>query len=112
MTIFVFQGIGNVKTPIIATAGRVTARTTELIWNNWNLPVLEDVIGKLEIKPKGFDRVLYFSQGGGNDFALKIIHTQSFANLQLNASLCNGMGPGEYFIRKNYCSFVQNQIGR
>jgi hypothetical protein len=70
ITLFVFQGIANVEFPIIATAGRVTAWTTELIWNNWNLPVSEKVIGDLEIKPKVFDQVLYLSQMGGKDVAL------------------------------------------
>lgn len=95
--------IANVESPIIATGGLVRAQTTKLVWNHWDLPVEDDVIGDLVIEQKDYDQVLYLSQGGA--VAIKLI---IFINLFTQYTRTgNVLGSGGYFITPNCSSFVQ-----
>jgi hypothetical protein len=60
-----FIAIANEESPKIATAGKVKARSTELIWDGWHFPVDNQVVTGITIEIKLQEQILYLAKDKG-----------------------------------------------
>jgi hypothetical protein len=60
-----FKAIANEESPKIATAGKVKALRSELIWDGWHFPVDNQVVTGITIEIKFQDQILYLAKDKG-----------------------------------------------